>query len=292
MARRSKAYIGRAARLGGTGLDLARQYPGSWVNGYRDRDLWQGVETFCLFLGFPRSGHSLVGALLDAHPNVVIAHELDVLQYVYARYGKRQIYALLLERARRYSAEERMRGGRVYQVPGPWTGSFEKLQVIGDKHGEATTLRLQANPELLPRLRRLVDTDIRVIQVIRNPYDNIATISKRTKRQGQSLDLPGSIDYYFSLCKTVSAVQAQLEEQELFALGLESFIDNPRLRLAELCHFLGVDAPDRYLDDCASIVFKSPNITRHEVSWNRGWIDAVAEGIQQTTFLKGYAYEF
>ena len=35
------------------------------------------VKAFCLFIGYPRSGHSLIGALLDAHESVAMAHELS-----------------------------------------------------------------------------------------------------------------------------------------------------------------------------------------------------------------------
>jgi hypothetical protein len=40
------------------------------------------VRSFCLFIGYPRSGHSLVGSLLDAHPDIAIAHEVNVLGLV------------------------------------------------------------------------------------------------------------------------------------------------------------------------------------------------------------------
>jgi hypothetical protein len=40
------------------------------------------LSTLCLFIGHPRSGHTLGGALLDAHPNAVIAQKLDVLGLV------------------------------------------------------------------------------------------------------------------------------------------------------------------------------------------------------------------
>ena len=40
------------------------------------------VERVCLFIGHPRSGHSLVGAMLDAHPDLCIAHELDMLAFL------------------------------------------------------------------------------------------------------------------------------------------------------------------------------------------------------------------
>lgn len=37
------------------------------------------IHTFVLFVGYPRSGHSLIGSIMDAHPNVIIAHEVKQL---------------------------------------------------------------------------------------------------------------------------------------------------------------------------------------------------------------------
>ena len=34
-----------------------------------------GIKKLVFFVGYPRSGHSIVGALMDAHPHVVIPHE-------------------------------------------------------------------------------------------------------------------------------------------------------------------------------------------------------------------------
>ena len=36
------------------------------------------VKSFVFFLGHARSGHSIVGSLLDAHPHIVLGHEVDV----------------------------------------------------------------------------------------------------------------------------------------------------------------------------------------------------------------------
>ena len=44
-----------------------------------DPKVWDKVQIFLLFIGYERSGHSLVSALLDAHPNMVIADEWQVL---------------------------------------------------------------------------------------------------------------------------------------------------------------------------------------------------------------------
>jgi hypothetical protein len=63
------------------------------LDGWRQHDLWAEVQTFFLFIGYPRSGHTLMEALWDAHAQMVVSHELDVLQYVFARFSREQIYA-------------------------------------------------------------------------------------------------------------------------------------------------------------------------------------------------------
>ncbi|XP_078374375.1 uncharacterized protein LOC144657905 [Oculina patagonica] len=37
--------------------------------------VYDEVETFVMFIGYPHSSHSLVGAILDAHPGIIIPHD-------------------------------------------------------------------------------------------------------------------------------------------------------------------------------------------------------------------------
>jgi hypothetical protein len=90
--------------------------------GARQRDLFDQVERYCMFLGYPRSGHSLVGSLLDAHPDVVIAHELDALRLLRLRFGRDQLYALILANDRSFTAAGRRWTGSDDTVPGGWQG--------------------------------------------------------------------------------------------------------------------------------------------------------------------------
>ncbi len=71
------------------------------------------------------------------------------------------------------------------------------------------------------------------------------------------------------------------------------FIGYPRSShsLKELCHFLGMDASDDYLKDCASIVFKSPHKSRYDTQWGRELIDIVKNRMKKFHFLEGYSYE-
>ena len=43
--------------------------------------MYDDLQAFCLFMGYTRSGHSLVGACLDAHPEAAIAHEGKIFAY-------------------------------------------------------------------------------------------------------------------------------------------------------------------------------------------------------------------
>lgn len=42
----------------------------------------QGVQKFAMFFGYQRSGHTLTGALMDAHPNMIIGQEFNVLHFL------------------------------------------------------------------------------------------------------------------------------------------------------------------------------------------------------------------
>ena len=92
-------------------------------------------HAYVLFVGHPRSGHSLVGSLLDAHPDIVVSHELDALQYVAVGYpASAAVHARA--RARRDQRRRRRKSwGYSYAVPGQWQGRFARLQVVGDKRG-------------------------------------------------------------------------------------------------------------------------------------------------------------
>jgi hypothetical protein len=152
-----------------------------------------------MFIGYPRSGHSLVGSLLDAHPNVVIAQECDVLKFVRMGFGRKTIYPTLLLNSRMILSQRgREWSGYSYHVPGQWQGRYAKLVVIGDKKAGRSTDRLMRNPDLLSKLQKAVRVPTKVIHVVRNSYDNITTIARASKKS-----LEEAIDFYFSLCRTV-----------------------------------------------------------------------------------------
>lgn len=245
-----------------------------------------------MFVGYSRSGHSLVGALLDAHPEITIAHEANALELVIERdLPRRALFETLVENARRQSEHPRGRhagGGYSFVVPGQWQGRTRRLRVIGDKKGGATRAWLERDPRVLTTLARRVRVPLRVLHVTRNPYDCIA---RRVLIKGdEGLTLAEATDNFGRSVRTIDDTLVARGDRRLLTLRHESLVRSPRTELARACRFLGVEADDAYLDACASIVFSTPQTARHRVEWTRSERDAVEQIIDRHAFLAGYSW--
>ncbi len=258
-------------------------YVSSAVRARQRRADFANVRTFLLFVGHPRSGHSLVGSLLDAHPDVVVSHELDALKYVAAGYRRSQLFTLVLEHSKANAAAGRKSWGYSYAVPGQWQGRYDRLQVVGDKRGRRTTARLAERPELLDRLAATVQVPVSVVHVIRDPVDNISTMWRRGHRT-----LEYQIDEYFSLCQTVDEIRARVDPSHYHSLRLEDLIAHPADELAELCRFLDMRPEPGYIEACASIVFDAPRRTRDEAPWTPELLDDVQRRARAHAWLAAY----
>jgi hypothetical protein len=265
--------------------DFARTLPAS----RRLRGALAGVERYVMFVGYPRSGHSLIGSLLTAHPDAVVAHEADALRYVRARFPRGQLFALLLERDRAFGDTfDRAIGRYDYRVPGQWQGRVRRLRVIGDKKGGASTGRLRRAPELLDRLRATVGLPLRIVHVTRSPFDNIAAIHK-LERERKGFTLARSVDFYFELAQTNAELEARVDAREWLGMAHEDFVGDPATCLARLCEFVGLDLEPGFLADCAGIVYPSAHRTRVEAPWTSELIEAVRRRSRELPFLARYA---
>lgn len=278
-------------------VHLLGVYPEALRSGWRERHVFRSLKTTCLFVGYPRSGHSLIGALLDAHPDAVIAHEADILKYVFARFSRSQLLYLMRRNSQVSAASGRNWQGYSYQVPGQWQGRHRTLRVIGDKHGESTTVRLMLQPGLLDRVERSLGPDVRFIHVVRNPYDNIATmLRKGTDRFTDGIiersadSLRDSIRYYFALCQGVALLKARIGDRML-EVRHEDVVARPSEALSRICQFLGLEPSPQYLADCAAVVFAEPHRSRHEAPWTAEAIDIVTREAARFRPLDGYTFE-
>lgn len=275
------------------------------------------VQRFVQFAGFPRSGHSIVGSILDAHPEAMIAHELDAMGLVDLGLERDEVFALACSNSQEFEKNGRFWNGFSYAVPGGMGGRAEPLRVLGDKKGDWAVRHTLENPGLVKRLDSLLaGVEQSWIFVIRNPFDNIATLSLRKGREydrlriassgerdfrqalseqkGQSVTasvLPEMVEDYARLCAGIAALKSQIPPNSWFELRHEDFVTAPRDRIAALCRFTGLETKEEFNEAAASIVSSRPNPSRHEVSWGPG-LQARVEGlIAQYDFLAGYAFD-
>lgn len=258
--------------------------------GFRRRSSFGSVRDFCLFIGYPRSGHTLVGSLVDAHPKAVIAHELDVIAFVAAGFGRLQLYDLILRNNRTFAEMGHRWAGYDYAVGGQWQGRYDEMLVLGDKKGGRATLRLQETPALLDRLRATVGVPVRLIHVVRNPYDNIASSHAR-KGGRDGGEVTPRIKRYFRLCDGVSAIKRRTEPQDILDVRLEELAAAPVATLRVVMDFLGLEPTGEYLAAAATKVFSSPKKSRYSIDWSEGDRARVAEGIETYEHLAGYSFD-
>ncbi len=239
-----------------------------------------------LFLGCPRSGHSLVGALVDAHPHAMIAHELDLLAFVEAGFTWPQIASLVHENVRQFAEAGRKWEGYSYEVPGSGQGAADPLLVVGDKKGVRTTRRLAAEPGLLARLEALVPVPVRFVHVIRNPFDIVAT---RHTRSGRDLDT--LIERTEGVLRAVDRITAAVGAARVHTVRHEDVIARPKESLEGVARFAGLTPDPAWLAAAAAVVFPRPRRTREGVEWTPAQIARVRSMMAQFPAFRGYDLE-
>ena len=144
------------------------------------------IEKFVFFIGYPRSGHSILGSFMDAHPHVAIAHEFMLFvkwKYFSNRqkesgvdnpffqnrtflfntlYGRSYLDAAKGLRSDHHNAAKK---NYTLEVDYPWQGKYDKyISVIGDKSGGMTTNVFLDAPKAFPRylteLRKTVEIPV------------------------------------------------------------------------------------------------------------------------------------
>ena len=277
-----RSWAVRAGRAGRRLATRSSAEPGA--------EKYPDLQSFCLFIGYPRSGHSLVGAVLDAHPDAAIAHELNVLRLVRHKTTREDLFERLLENTTYHADRTRKASGYKYAVEGQWQGELRTLRVIGDKDGSKSTRQAARHPLVLPELQEIVRLPLKMIHVTRNPYDVIARIALMTKAGVQERSVPKSTAFVRRLADTNERI-IESGEHEVLTVRQESLVYEPRENLRAICEFLELAAEDDYLEACAALVFDSPHHTRELVAWSDEERDAVERLIEQHPFFAGYGWE-
>lgn len=246
----------------------------------------RNVRTLLLFIGYPRSGHSLVGSLLNAHRSIVVAHELHALWYLDRGFSAEELFALIWRRDRWFGRHGRQWTEFNYTVPGQWQGRSDRLEIIGDKKGDGVTDLLHFYPGALQTALGRLGRRIRIIHTVRNPYDNVATMARRT---GDPLS--ACIERHRNRVALNNELIERYGEELIVTVRHEDLIADAKGELRRMAAFLGVEVSEEYLEACRGIIYDSPNPSRHGAKWSEEDRRGVERIIRRTPFLKGYEFE-
>jgi hypothetical protein len=270
----------------------------SLVGGWRDRSIFHSLRRCAVFLGHPRGGGSLVGALLNAHPQTCLAADAGLFQYLRQGYRRSQLLWLVYRKDRAAGRRLRLDGDYRFAVPGQWQGCFESLRVIGDvKTGNATEW-LARHPECLEELEGELGVPLRIIQLVRDPFQVVLS----QHRAYPHIPIQRFVEDYFRRCEVMDRVARERPEAVLVA-RLEELLSSPTRVLASLCAHLGLDADAAYLDACQLVVHELTS-ARTSVTgegqgpgrdlrrpFPRAMVERIDANVERFAFLRAYRRE-
>ena len=274
------------------------------------------IETFVIFLGWQRSCHSMVGSMLDAHPNVIIAHEYKIFEKLKNKkhlvHGRSRVFNELYWNSYRTNNDPRgwrnshkNQKGYSLHIDGWWQGRFTTLKVIGDKGGGSVARAYAKNSEQFQAIYQLfsknVKVPIKILQVVRNPFDMIAThtlyeassipaVKVRatpTQKYSNFAILNQTIDYYM---RTSAAIFQMIPELQLSPLKVhcEDLISHPAETMSQICQFLNLECSREYLQMCAEKTFKNISASHLLVEWDPTTLMSLKRNILKFPFFQRY----
>jgi Sulfotransferase family len=161
--------------------------------------------------------------------------------------------------------------------------------VIGAKAGEQTTVRLGRDPSELKQLRRVVGAPVKLLHVVRNPFDTIARMALITKAGTPERTVVGATDFMRRLARINDRLITE-EKADVLTIRHESFVRDPQAQLRRICGFLDIESDDAWLVACASVVFETPKQSLELVAWMDEERAAVDKIIAKRAYLAGYSW--
>ena len=243
------------------------------------------LTSFVLVVGNARSGSTLLGSILDAHPHVIVANETAASGNFWRGLDRAAILEEIVANSRRNQESGRVSEGYRYLI-NPQAKNEADIRVMGDKVWNPATLLLHGDFALLNRLEGLLGTPVRIIHAIRNPFDVIATMHGRSGAPVRDRML-----WYFMHCDAVLAIRAKWDASRYLDFHHESLFEEPDRVIAGFCEFIGVVMYAYHLAACRALLFEQPRQTRFKLNWEAGMVREIVERIKAYDYLGRYSGE-
>jgi len=269
----------------------------------------------CLSRSLSLSRHSIIGSVMDAHPNMVISHQYMLLpRCVKEEIGpfprnKSAIFNALYDNSYKeamsgWRSEKNTHKGYNLHVSTPWQGAFTRLRVIGDKEGNQVSRvfssQYQKAKACLQAIMDIVKVPLIVFHVVRNPYDMIATqvlyhTTEQFDMRAENLTVAKPRDrdvkrYADITFMQASAVTRVMELTRVVEIHSEDFVADPRKIVRGICRTLDLSCPDGYVEACYEKAFKNASRSRYNMQWSPDMLQYVANNVKKYSFFSRYTF--
>ena len=238
-------------------------------------------------VGFHRSGSSLVGDLLDGHPNMIVSNEAGVIRkYIQGQITSReQFLALIIKNSVTSGTRKNFIASQK---------KHKNLEIIGDKHsGNNLTSLISKRHNNIEKVKEFVGLPIKFLFTIRNPYDMVSSMITTVpdwqvdeERKNEQV-----IKYFGRWSRQSKLFFEYVPADKIFIIRNEDFIANPSKMMEGVCDFLGVDKIPSYIEDCISAVYRIPSKSRERLNWGPQIKAQVATLIEEYEFFDGYSWD-
>lgn len=239
----------------------------------------QDINNFLLFIGYPRSGHTIVANIVNTHKNILVSDEVGIMKHNIIQ--KNKIIKSIIKR----SKEVDIRYTSVYKNVDYQKEEIkkEKIILIGDKHANKNTIFINKNFNKLISLQNIFD--VKLLHIIRNPYDMITT---NFLRRGKKWDnnLYNIIDHFDILFSTVQKIKKYYNVIDIY---LEDLIYYPINNICYLFEELKFPIEDNiFLNRLTGKLIEKPNESRHLIEWKEDQVKLVENMFNKYEFLNIY----
>lgn len=283
------------------------------------------IRGMVIFMGYGRTGSSLVAALLDAHPKVVITNEFNLLGHLHDEtghsYSAGQIYNALFSISKQQAESRTSGGGYSYTIPGQWQGQVrgKRPALIGDKKAEDTSgLGTENLTKALRELTAITRLPLKLIYVGRNPYENFATRSIKSRYDRNNdveqkyFDLVESgkmapedmsgfmggkfMQHYFELAKTNQEIMDILKKNpnyfgtpaEVVEIDYEDLVRDAPSTMHRVCGQLGIKCAEDYIKAATDLIWPTYHYTRFDVVFGQRNICEIMKNSLEIPHLRHY----
>ena len=268
-----------------------------------------GLRSFLFFVGWSHSCSSVVGSLLDAHPNIIVAHEYYIFRKL-VKNPELKNRRILFNNLYKNSHDTAIQGWRSnkttvknynFNMIGSWQGRFSNLKVIGDKSAFDSVVQYNIRGrKLYEQFESDVNLPLKTLHVIRNPFDIIATrvLYSANPAPGKIAATPTNKVTDFDRLKraTQSFIQTSNDIMHMLAdlklsphqVHCDDLIADPIMTISTICDYLEVECSAEYLQMCDDKIFKEPSMTRNLVTWDPKTLPSLTNDLKKFPFFSRY----